>query len=30
LIAVAEASEGHEADITEMVKPIERWAGVTI
>jgi 3-hydroxyisobutyrate dehydrogenase-like beta-hydroxyacid dehydrogenase len=30
LIAVAEASEGHDADITEMVKPIERWAGVTI
>jgi len=30
LIAVAEASEGHDADISEMVKPIERWAGVTI
>jgi len=30
LIAVAEASEGPNADITEMVKPIERWAGVTI
>jgi 3-hydroxyisobutyrate dehydrogenase-like beta-hydroxyacid dehydrogenase len=30
LIAVAEASEGHDADITEMVKPIERWAGVII
>jgi len=30
LIAVAEASEGHDADITEIVKPIERWAGVTI
>jgi 3-hydroxyisobutyrate dehydrogenase-like beta-hydroxyacid dehydrogenase len=30
LIAVAEASEGHDADITEIVKPIERWAGVTV
>jgi len=30
LIAVAEATEGHNADITEMVKPIERWAGITI
>jgi 3-hydroxyisobutyrate dehydrogenase-like beta-hydroxyacid dehydrogenase len=30
LIAVAEATEGHDADITTMVKPIERWAGVTI
>jgi 3-hydroxyisobutyrate dehydrogenase-like beta-hydroxyacid dehydrogenase len=30
LIAVAEASEGHDADITEMVKPIERWAGVIV
>jgi 3-hydroxyisobutyrate dehydrogenase-like beta-hydroxyacid dehydrogenase len=29
-IAIAEASEGHDADITEMVKPIERWAGVTV
>jgi len=27
---VAEASAGHDADITEMVKPIEGWAGVTI
>jgi len=30
LIAVAEASEGHDADMSELVKPLERWAGVII
>ncbi|HLQ77976.1 MAG TPA: NAD(P)-dependent oxidoreductase [Terriglobia bacterium] len=30
LIAVAEASEGPDADMSELVKPIERWAGVTV
>jgi 3-hydroxyisobutyrate dehydrogenase-like beta-hydroxyacid dehydrogenase len=30
LIAVAQASEGVDADMSEMVKPLERWAGVTV
>ena len=30
LIAVAQASEGIDADMSEMVKPLERWAGVTV
>jgi 3-hydroxyisobutyrate dehydrogenase-like beta-hydroxyacid dehydrogenase len=30
MLAIALASEGAEADMTEMVKPIEKWAGVTV
>ena len=30
LLAIATASEGAEGDMTEMVKPVERWAGVTV
>jgi 3-hydroxyisobutyrate dehydrogenase-like beta-hydroxyacid dehydrogenase len=30
LIAIAEASEGHDADMSELVKPVERWAGVLV
>jgi 3-hydroxyisobutyrate dehydrogenase-like beta-hydroxyacid dehydrogenase len=30
LITVAQASEGIDADMSEMVKPLERWAGVTV
>src|SRR5262249_22786104 len=28
LLAIATASEGENADMTELVKPVERWAGV--
>lgn len=30
LMAITQASEGYEADITEIVKPVERWAGVEV
>jgi len=30
LITVAQATEGIDADMSEMVKPLERWAGVTV
>jgi 3-hydroxyisobutyrate dehydrogenase-like beta-hydroxyacid dehydrogenase len=30
LLAIATASEGQDADMTEMLKPVERWAGVTV
>src|SRR5262245_33649891 len=30
LISIAEASEGHGADMSELVKPVEHWAGVTV
>src|SRR5579863_6858081 len=30
LLAIATASEGQDADMTELVKPVERWAGVTV
>ena len=30
LLAIATASEGAEGDMSEMVKPVERWAGVTV
>lgn len=30
LLAIAMASEGQDADMTEMVKPLERWTGVTV
>ena len=30
LLAIATASEGENADMTELVKPIERWAGVEV
>jgi 2-hydroxy-3-oxopropionate reductase len=30
LFSVALASDGYDADITEVVKPVERWAGVTV
>jgi 3-hydroxyisobutyrate dehydrogenase-like beta-hydroxyacid dehydrogenase len=30
LLAIATASEGQDADMTEMVKPVERWAGVEV
>ena len=30
LFAIAMASDGYNADITEVVKPVERWAGVTV
>jgi 3-hydroxyisobutyrate dehydrogenase-like beta-hydroxyacid dehydrogenase len=30
LLAIATAREGDDADMTEMVKPVERWAGVTV
>jgi len=30
MLAIATASEGAEADMTEIVKPIERWAGVQV
>jgi 2-hydroxy-3-oxopropionate reductase len=30
LLAVAAASQGPQGDMTEMVKPLERWAGVTV
>jgi len=30
LLAIATASEGEGADMTEIVKPIEKWAGVTV
>lgn len=30
MLAIAAASEGAEADMTEIVKPIEKWAGVTV
>jgi len=30
MLAIVEASEGTGADMTEMVKPIEKWAGVTV
>jgi 3-hydroxyisobutyrate dehydrogenase-like beta-hydroxyacid dehydrogenase len=30
MLAIATASEGQDADMTEMIKPIERWAGVEV
>jgi 2-hydroxy-3-oxopropionate reductase len=30
LMAITMASEGYDADLTEVVKPVERWAGVTV
>jgi 3-hydroxyisobutyrate dehydrogenase-like beta-hydroxyacid dehydrogenase len=30
LFAISLASDGYNADITEVVKPVERWAGVTV
>jgi 3-hydroxyisobutyrate dehydrogenase-like beta-hydroxyacid dehydrogenase len=30
LLAITLASEGYDADITEIVKPVERWAGVEV
>lgn len=30
LISITVASEGQNADMTELVKPLERWAGVTV
>ena len=30
LMTITEATEGHHADMSEMVKTVERWAGVTV
>jgi 2-hydroxy-3-oxopropionate reductase len=30
LLAITMASEGADADMTEVVKPLERWAGVEV
>jgi len=30
LYSIALASEGPSADMTEVVKPVERWAGATV
>jgi 3-hydroxyisobutyrate dehydrogenase-like beta-hydroxyacid dehydrogenase len=30
LLAIATASQGAAGDMTEMIKPVERWAGVTV
>jgi 3-hydroxyisobutyrate dehydrogenase-like beta-hydroxyacid dehydrogenase len=30
LLSITEASEGHSADMTEVVKTVERWAGVKV
>jgi len=30
LLAIATASEGENGDMSEMVKPVERWAGVEV
>jgi len=30
LLAIATASEGEDADMTELIKPVERWAGVEV
>src|SRR5205807_2609755 len=30
LLSIATASEGPDGDMSEMVKPVERWAGVTV
>jgi 3-hydroxyisobutyrate dehydrogenase-like beta-hydroxyacid dehydrogenase len=30
LLAITMASEGPDADMTELVKPLERWAGVEV
>jgi hypothetical protein len=30
LLAITMASEGPNADMTEVVKPFERWAGVVV
>jgi 3-hydroxyisobutyrate dehydrogenase-like beta-hydroxyacid dehydrogenase len=30
LLAITEASEGHNADMTETVKTVERWAGIQV
>jgi 2-hydroxy-3-oxopropionate reductase len=30
LLAITMASEGPNADMTEMVKPVEKWAGVQV
>ena len=30
LLSIAAASEGADADMTELVKPLERWAGVEV
>jgi 3-hydroxyisobutyrate dehydrogenase-like beta-hydroxyacid dehydrogenase len=30
MLAITAGGEGHDADMTEMVKPVERWAGVSV
>ena len=30
LFAISEAAEGHDADMSEIVKTVERWAGVKV
>jgi 2-hydroxy-3-oxopropionate reductase len=30
LLSIATASEGPDADMTELVKPVEKWAGVRV
>ena len=30
LLSIATASEGADADMTEIVKPLEKWAGVRV
>jgi 3-hydroxyisobutyrate dehydrogenase-like beta-hydroxyacid dehydrogenase len=30
LLSIATSSEGQDADMTELIKPVERWAGVTV
>jgi len=30
LLAIATASEGQDADMTELIKPVERWAGIEV
>ena len=30
LLSIATASEGADADMTELVKPVEKWAGVRV
>jgi 2-hydroxy-3-oxopropionate reductase len=30
LLSITEASEGHKADMSEVVKTVERWAGVQV
>lgn len=30
MLSIVTGSEGQDADMTEIIKPIERWAGVTV